>query len=313
MKKILIADDDPATLHYLGEMLKGEYQVFVAANGLQAVELARRILPDLVLLDITMPGLDGYEACLEMKKDAALAPVPVIFITARSGESDIVRGFDAGGQDYIAKPFHPKELYARVRTHLELKNAQEHLKNNAVRLEDMNRELAAALERMEIMARVDPLTGLSNRRYLLERLEQEAARTRRHGKCLSLAIADIDDFKAVNDLRGHECGDLVLQRTSSVIMRGVRREDLVARWGGEEFLLVFPEIPPESAVAIAEKLRALVESERIDYGGEGVSVTITLGVTGYDPAHGIDANIRRADNALYRGKRGTKNCVCLEE
>jgi diguanylate cyclase (GGDEF)-like protein len=313
MKKILIADDDPSSVRYIGELLKSGYEVYVAGDGVAALDLARRIRPDLMLLDVMMPGMDGFSLCSEIKKEDSLANIPVVFITARSEPDDIVRGFDVGGQDYIAKPFHPKELYARIRTHIELKSAQEIMKEDSRRLAEVNRDLAGALERMEIMARIDPLTGLANRRFLIERLGQEAARTRRHGKVMSIAIADIDNFKRINDTKGHECGDIVLQRIASVLSGGVRREDLLARWGGEEFLLVFPETTPENARGISEKLRSQVASTRIRYEEEDVHITITLGVAEYNPALEADANIRRADAALYKGKQSGKNRVCLDD
>ncbi len=307
--KILIADDEPANLMLLGELLKREFEVFVAADGTKAVEAAKRTGPDLILLDVMMPGLDGYSACRMLKADPELADVPVIFITAKSDSDDVVLGFEVGGQDYITKPFNPQELHARVRTHIDLRIAQARLREDALRLEEMNRKLATALERMEIMAREDPLTGIANRRYILDRIGQEYARTARYGKNLSIAIADIDDFKAINDTFGHECGDLVLQRISAICASAIRPEDMVARWGGEEFLFLFPETAGDGALVIAEKLRSLIESDNFTYHATRVPFTITAGVAGIDLKLSIDENIRRADDALYEGKRTIKNSV----
>jgi diguanylate cyclase (GGDEF)-like protein len=302
MPKILIADDESTNVLYLGELLKKDFEIFVANDGNTVLELAASVNPDLVLMDVMMPGIDGYETCAELKKNPLTADIPVIFITARSDADDVVRGFDVGGEDYITKPFNPQELYARVRTHLELKQARE-------RLEEMNRRLSSALERMEVMARIDPLTGLANRRYLLDRLLQETARALRHGTSLSIAMVDIDDFKMINDSHGHECGDLVLQRTALMITESMRKEDMAARWGGEEFLLVFPETPLDGAAVIAEKLRAAVQASEVRYDGMSLAVTITVGVAQYRHDAGIDENIRRADDAMYRGKKKDKNCV----
>ncbi|MBN1531314.1 MAG: diguanylate cyclase [Spirochaetes bacterium] len=306
MPKILIADDESTNVLYLGELLKRDYEVFVAKDGKTALELAASVIPDLVLMDVMMPGIDGYQACIELKRNPLTADIPVIFITARSDADDVVRGFDAGGEDYITKPFNPQELHARVRTHLELKQARE-------RLEEMNRRLASALEQMETMARVDPLTGLANRRYLLDRLQQETARSLRHGTGLSVAMVDIDDFKMINDTHGHVCGDLVLKQTAAIITESMRKEDMASRWGGEEFLLVFPETPLPGAAVIAEKIRAAVEASEVRYDGMALTITITVGVAQYRHEAGIDENIRRADDAMYRGKRENKNRVILAE
>lgn len=302
MPKILIADDDPANLRFLGEMLKSEFEVYIASDGRTAVDLAVSELPDIILMDVMMPGTDGYTACRKLKADPVTAGIPVIFITARDRTEDIVQGFDAGGQDYLTKPASPQELHARVRTHLELKRTRE-------RYEDTNRLLSAALERMEIMARVDPLTGMANRRYLIERLEQEVARTKRHGKTLCIAMADIDDFKMINDTHGHDCGDLVLRRIAALIAESIRTEDLVARWGGEEFLLVFSDTPAEEARLLADRIRNHIASSPVEYRDSSIKVTVTIGVARYDTAISTDANIKRADDAMYRGKKSTKNCV----
>ncbi len=311
-RKILIADDEPSNVRLLGELLKDSYDIFVADNGQQVMELAAAVCPDIILLDVMMPRVDGYSACRMLKENSATSEIPVIFITAKTASDDIVRGFEVGGQDYVPKPFNPQELFARVRTHIELKTAQERLRDNSLRLEDVNRKLSAALDQMEIMARQDPLTGLANRRYMLDRLEQEAARAARYGKKLSVAMADIDDFKAINDSRGHECGDLVLKTVSNIMKESIRTEDMVARWGGEEFLFLFPETPVAGASVIAEKIRGLVESAAIMYRGREARVTVTFGIAEYAPERSIDENISRADNAMYRGKKSSKNTIIAE-
>jgi diguanylate cyclase (GGDEF)-like protein len=307
--KILIADDEPSNVRILGELLKNEYEIYVSGNGPETIQLAEQIVPDLILLDIMMPGLDGYGVCRELKSRKVTERIPVIFVTARKKADDIVRGFEVGGRDYIQKPFYPQELHARVRTHIDLKKAQEQLIEDSAMLEELNRQLATALEKMEVMARMDPLTGLANRRFLLERLEQETARTRRTGRPLSIAMVDVDNFKIINDSHGHECGDLILQRVARIMKESIRKEDMVARWGGEEFLLLFVETPLPEARMTAERIREKIASAAIDCGGVPVSLTVTIGVAVYDPALGIDANIRKADDAMYRGKRLTKNCV----
>ncbi len=311
--RILIADDEPSTVRMLGELLKNEYEIYVASDGLETIRLAEETLPDLILLDIMMPGLDGYGVCRELKGRKATEAIPVIFVTARKKADDIVRGFEVGGRDYIQKPFYPQELYARVRTHIDLKKAHKQLAEDAAMFEELNLKLASALDKMELMARIDPLTGLANRRFLLERLEQETARASRTGKPLSIAMADIDNFKSVNDAHGHECGDIVLQRVAQAIKECIRKEDMVARWGGEEFLLFFVETPVGEARVTAERIREHVAGLKIDYRDKPITVTVTMGVAKYNIAMDGDENIRRADDAMYRGKHCAKNCVVTAE
>ncbi|HNW28220.1 MAG TPA: diguanylate cyclase [Spirochaetota bacterium] len=311
-RKILIADDEPSNVRILGELLKNDYEIFIAGDGGEALDLAARILPDLIILDVMMPGIDGYDVCRELKSRKETEGIPVIFVTARKKAEDIVRGFEVGGRDYIQKPFYPQELHARVQTHIELKSAQERLADDAAMFEEMNRKLASALEQMEIMARIDPLTGLANRRHLLERLEEETARANRTGRPLSIAMADIDNFKSINDTHGHECGDIVLQGVAQAIKECIRKEDMVARWGGEEFLLFFVETPPGDARLTAERIREKISGLTINYKGKPITLTVTIGVANYDHAMDGDANIRRADDAMYRGKRLSKNCVVAE-
>jgi two-component system cell cycle response regulator len=309
---ILIADDDPTNVRMLGELLKNEYDIYIAGDGTEAVKLAKEIIPDLILLDVMMPGLDGYAVCRLLRGNGATAEIPVIFVTARNNADDIVRGFEAGGMDYIAKPFYPQELYARIKTHIDLKNIQKNCIDDAVRLEEANRKLAAALEQMEIMARVDPLTGLANRRYFLERIEQEVARSRRKGRPLSIVMTDIDDFKKINDTNGHDCGDAVLRRVADIMRECTRLEDMAARWGGEEFLLFFVETPIEEAVLSAERIRKRIAASTVEHRGVAMTVTVTIGVVLYNTEIDTDANIRRVDDAMYRGKRLTKNCVVAD-
>ena len=308
-EKILIVDDAPTPLHALGELLKDDYDIYTATDGPQAIKRAVELQPDLVLLDVMMPGMDGYAICGLLKDDPATADIPVLFITAMSESDDIVRGFEAGGHDYITKPFNPRELYARIQTHLELRRTRQELRSHAAELERRNEELNRARERLEIMARIDPLTGLANRRYALERLDAELSRSTRHGEPFSLAMADIDDFKRFNDTHGHEGGDVVLKSVAGIFVASVRKEDMAARWGGEEFLLIFPRLTINGASAAAEKLREAVEAGRPEFKGSELKVTVTIGVAEYDHALDLDANISRADGAMYEGKRAAKNCV----
>ncbi|MDA8441719.1 MAG: diguanylate cyclase [Peptococcaceae bacterium] len=316
MHTILIVDDVPANIKILGELLKGKYEILVANNGNKAVQIARSTLPDLILMDVIMPDIDGIAACNILKQHKETAEIPIIFITAKNETDDIVKGFEAGGVDYITKPFNPSELNARVKTHLELKMSREELKNYAQQLEDLNRKLGftnsqlnSAMEKLHVAAMTDPLTGLANRRNITEKIKTEINRFKRTQRMFSFIIADIDFFKTINDAYGHECGDYVLKYIADLMQAEIREQDMLARWGGEEFLFFVPETDLEGAKTIAEKLRAKVERFPILYADNKISLTMTFGVAIFSPTEGMDASIRNADNALYKGKARGRNRV----
>lgn len=311
MDRILIVDDVPVNIKLLGELLRDQYDIFVANNGQKAVQLAAEIKPDLILMDVMMPDMDGFTACRLLKKDQQTADIPLIFITARNQSDDIVNGFAAGGQDYIAKPFNPQELYARVHSHIELKKSREALAEYAAQLERNNSELTILLKKLEVMAAIDPLTGIFNRREAVNRINEEISRYKRNGKEFSILMVDIDDFKNVNDTYGHEIGDCVIKHVVEVIRNHLRQHDLVSRWGGEEFLILLPETDAFGARSAAEKIRARIEESSVEVRGIRISVTVTIGGTEYNPALDPDANINRADESLYAGKNKTKNCVVM--
>ena len=309
MEKILIVDDYPANIKVLGELLRDKYEVLVATNGLKAVAIAKEKMPDLILMDVMMPEMDGFSAASIIKNDKLTCDIPIIFITAKGETEDVVKGFDVGGQDYITKPFNPQELFARVNTHLELKQSRQILKDYALELEKANRELKELNARLEFMAWHDQLTGLPNRRYMRDRIKNEQDRSSRSGKPLTLVMGDIDDFKRVNDTYGHETGDGVLKHISAIITASLRKQDLLSRWGGEEFLFLLPETDLNGALIVSEKIRSSIEAEPYRYEDKSIRLTLTLGVAEFEESLGIDGVIRRADEALYKGKKGTKNCV----
>lgn len=294
--KVLVVDDMAINLQVVAGILKGAgMEGSFLPDGSRVVEAAAADQPDVILLDVMMPGLDGFSVCRALKADARTSPIPVIFLTALSDGEDVAAGFDAGGVDYVTKPFRASELVARIRAHVGLRRARQEAELYAAELADANR-------RLEDLASRDPLTGLPNRREAWARLEEEESRSVRSGRPWCLASFDIDFFKKVNDTRGHACGDAVLLAVSRVLSEGVRTQDLVARWGGEEFVAVLPETPLEGALVLAEKLRAAVAASAVPWpDGEPVSVTITVGVAQHGP-DGIDGTLERADAALYRGK-----------
>jgi len=219
--RVLVVDDQPGNVRVLGEVLREEYDVYFATSGEKAIEIAATSDVDLILLDVVMPGLDGFEVCRRLKSDDRTKGIPIIFVTAREEVSDETSGFDAGGVDYITKPIRPPIVRARVRTHLKLKHAHDLL---------------------ESLASLDGLTGIANRRRFDACLEQEWKRCARGDAAFSLALVDVDHFKKFNDTHGHAKGDDCLRAVAQSLASLSRRpSDLAARYGGEEFGLIFPE------------------------------------------------------------------------
>jgi diguanylate cyclase (GGDEF)-like protein len=307
---ILAVDDNVDNLQLIGEALQKEgHETAFALSGEKALEFARNAKPDLILLDVMMPEFNGYEVAGILKKGADTRDIPIIFLTAKAATEDVVKGFEAGAVDYVLKPFNILELVSRVRTHLELKKSREELAQYAARLEKSNDELRQALERLDLAAKTDFLTGLVNRRYISDRVADEIKRAKRSGRPFSLIIADIDGFKSINDEYGHDCGDVILKSVTADMKSGIRAQDQLARWGGEEFLFLLPETSVEGAATLAEKIRSTVAGRTYSYGRGDFAVTITMGVAEYGGEDEMDPTLIRADRALYQGKRQGKNRV----
>lgn len=301
---ILIVDDNPQNLKILGNVLKEntDYTLAFAMNGEEALEYISKNRPDMILLDVMMPGIDGFEVCENLKKDPETEDIPVIFITAKSEPEDIVRGFRAGGVDYVTKPFSEAELLMRIRTHIELKKSRD-------LLELKNRELTEAYEKIELLALTDTLTGIPNRRNITNLMAKEVSRCKRNGGTFSMIMCDIDFFKKVNDTYGHDTGDYVLKEVAAIIQEQIRKQDVVARWGGEEFLIMLPETGINDATRVAEKLRSTLEDHKMKFGGHSFSVTMTFGAAVFEADLGIEPSIKKADDALYEGKQTGRNKV----
>lgn len=321
---ILIVDDNPQNLQVLAEVVEQSgCEAVLALDGRQALAYLEDELPDLILLDVMMPELDGYVVCRQLKEQASTCSIPVIFITAKTDSDDIVQGFAAGGVDYVTKPFRVPELQARLRMHLALKRYQDELRENHAQLQQAYGELQAAhdtissqnsqlkemLEQVQVYSRTDVLTGLYNRRYMMEKLSAEVARYRRSQRSFVLISGDIDFFKAVNDTYGHDCGDRVLQEVARVMKNLLREQDSLARWGGEEFLVLLPETDAEQGLQAAERIRTQVGALKVREKQCDVSVAMTLGVAEFGEGDTIDTTLKRADDALYRGKRQGRNQV----
>ena len=300
---ILVADDEPVNLALIRRRLEWEdYRVETAEDGGQAVEAARRTLPDLVIMDVMMPVLDGLQACRLLKEDPATRDIPVIFLSALDDTDTKVRGLGLGANDYVSKPFRVEELLARVSVAIRLKLERDRLRQRA---EELRRSAEAASE----MSMTDALTGLLNRYGLHRALQRELAEARRYSRALSCLLIDIDFFKAVNDTYGHAAGDAALQQAGRVITESVRGSDVVCRYGGEEFLVLAPETGVEGARALAEKIRQAFAARLFGDEGRVFPLTLSVGVAQLGDAESGNDMIARADDALYHAKQTGRDRV----
>jgi diguanylate cyclase (GGDEF)-like protein len=309
---IVIVDDLPDNLRLLTGILKNQgYKVRPAPSGARALSTIRKECPDLILLDIMMPDMNGYEVCRQLKADEQTKDVPVIFLSALNEVFDKVKAFNSGGVDFITKPFQVEEVLSRVRTHLTIRAQQKALTLQNQELIEKNALITEQARKLELIATKDFLTGLSNRRDFLQRAVREKKRFERKSHPFAILMLDIDHFKNVNDTYGHECGDKVLIAISRELENALRAQDEVARWGGEEFICLLPETGLEGAMVTAEKIRNCVESLAHDCIDTTMQITATIGVCGYDGSCSVNECIRRADDALYRGKKQGRNQVVL--
>ncbi len=289
--KVLLIDDSPDALAIVeARLVKDDIKVVCAADGKSGLDAARRENPDLVLLDVDMPDMSGFDVCRKLKSDVELCMIPVIFLSGSGDAEDKVKGLNLGAVDYVTKPFDAFELRARVNAALRTKHMQDLL-----------------IE----YAKIDPLTGLANRWGLMERLGQEWARIQRHGGTLSFIMGDIDNFKQVNDTHGHAVGDEVLRGVANVLVNRRRRTDLPVRYGGDEFAVLLPDESVQSAAALAERCREEIENIRIRSGQNDVSVTASFGVADTTNISSAEALIESADIALYRAKQKGRNRVAV--
>ncbi|PCJ29636.1 MAG: diguanylate cyclase response regulator [Moraxellaceae bacterium] len=286
---VLVVDDSPPNIQVLANCLKDLYQVKVAIDGSRCLLLAQTTPPpDIILLDIVMPGLDGYEVCDRLKSDPDTRHIPVIFVTAKDHDEDEEKGLECGAVDYITKPIRPAIVVARVKTHITLKQQR---------------------DKLEELALKDQLTGLYNRHYLLEVAYRKVSRAIRHQSPLSVLMLDIDFFKKINDQYGHGVGDAVLREVSGALSGEVRLEDVIARFGGEEFVIVFDSCGVNAAQIKAQKLVEAVARLK----PAGIAVTISVGVAELRAdGETFETLLSRADAALYRAKEAGRNCVKVD-
>ena len=287
--RVLIADDDRLSARMLeANLKKSGYDVTIAPDGGQAWEVLKRDdRPQIAILDWMMPVLDGLEVCRRVRGSGG----PYVYILLLTGNADrdaVVTGMDAGADDYIRKPFEPAELQARLRSGMRIVELEEKLRRQAT---------------------LDALTGVLNRGAIMDRLEVEIERAGRENEPLCVAMVDLDHFKQINDTYGHAAGDIVLSESTKKMCSVLRPYDLVGRYGGEEFIIVFVRCEEDTASDIAERIREIISNDPINAGTRQIAVTASIGVAQVFRAKDSDAAIREADNALFRAKQQGRNRV----
>jgi two-component system, cell cycle response regulator len=296
-KSVLIAEDDPVSRRILNTFLvKWGYDVTVVTDGAAALAvLEGDHSPRLAVLDWMMPGLEGVQVCQRIRERPDRPYVYVLLLTARSEKQDLLRGLELGADDYLTKPFDAAELRARIRVGERILNLQD--------------DLISAREELRFRATHDGLTGIPNRAMVMEALNREAARQVREARPFGVVLVDIDHFKNINDTYGHLCGDDVLKAVVERMKACIRPYDVIGRYGGEEFLVVVPAVDGPGAMALAERIRRIVESQPVRMPAGDLTVTVSLGVAVSADPKQTDARdvLRLADEALYRAKNGGRN------
>jgi diguanylate cyclase (GGDEF)-like protein len=290
------------------------YEVRQLLNGKQALQVVNYDPPELIILDIMMPELNGYEVCQQLKANPKTSKIPVIFLSARGHFIDKVKAFQVGGIDYITKPFFLAEVLCRVQTHLAISRYQRALEKEIAAKEKAQKELFAANRELERIANLDGLTGIANRRRFNEYLAQEWGRASRERQVISLLVIDIDYFKLYNDNYGHLAGDNCLKYIAKGIEKVLKRPtDLAARYGGEEFAVILPHTRQEGAELVAIGIQGEIRTMAIPHAGSTVAdyVTLSIGVASMIPSPQLSSHllINMADEALYQAKKAGRNRI----
>ncbi len=295
--RVVVAEDEASSRHLLQHFLEQwGFECEVASDGNQAWELVQsKDVPTIAVFDWMMPGIEGVELCRRLRRLNRQHYTYVLLLTGKTEKQDVIEGLGAGADDYVSKPFNPKELQARLLV--------------AQRIITFQEQLIATREELRVQATHDYLTRLLNRAGIMDALAQEMNRSRRREGVFSVILADIDHFKKINDTYGHATGDQVLREVASRIKASLRSYDVAGRYGGEEFLVIVPDSDEESAVRVAEKVRKAVCSTPIESLDGERTATISLGVSAGSAGPSADALLASADAALYQAKGLGRNCV----
>lgn len=290
-KKVLVIDDTHFNIRILKDILEKEnFTVFTLDNSLAALETARILQPDVILLDILMPNMDGFEVCSLIKKEPSLKDIPIIMESARTDGKGVKKALESGAFDYIKKPIDEMEVIARIQSALRFKDLQDELKELAMK---------------------DGLTGLYNYALLIELFEKEMAKLSRSNSDIAFVMVDIDYFKKVNDTFGHSAGNIILRELSQILTSSVRMGDIVARYGGEEFSIVLPKTTIDDTMEICERIRTKVEKTNFIIGNQTINITISMGIAlrGNENNIAVTEIIKRADAGLYVAKNNGRNRI----
>jgi diguanylate cyclase (GGDEF)-like protein len=286
-RTILIADDDPGNIEILNDILEEEYDIMFAMEGPRALELVREQMPDLVILDVMMPGLSGYEVCRELKKDPKTANIPVVFLTSLDNDQGEAYGLELGAIDYIGKPIRPPIVKVRVRNHMELKKSRDLL---------------------EVLSTIDNLTGVANRNKFHQKFDESLKLAQREGLRLALLLLDLDHFKEINDTYGHVAGDDLLRNFANCCSRACRQTDMVARLGGDEFAILL--VNPKDRNAVEMVARKLLEDlgKPMVIQEHPIQIGASIGIAMYpEDGQDVDTLTKKADASLYEAKGSGRN------
>ena len=293
---VLVVDDESANIMALTHILSPSYTVYAAKNGSDAIQASEKYLPDVIMLDIVMPEMDGYEVMNALKSSEVTREIPVIFISGLNNAEDEEKGFNMGAADYISRPFSPAIVKLRVRNQIRMLNQ---------------------IRTIELISMIDQLTAIPNRRGFNSRIDMEWIRAIRENTFISVLMLDVDKFKVYNDTYGHQQGDKVLQIVAKTIENSLHRPgDFAARWGGEEFIVLLPNTDINGATFIAETIRGNIAGTIIPCAdGTETSVTISIGVNTISPRQNSSREtfISEADRALYKAKEAGRNRVCRSD
>jgi len=307
---VLYVEDEHIIVHSVKQILEDKVtKLYIAMNGKEGLELFKEHKPDIVITDIKMPGLDGLNLLREVKK--IKKDTKLVIYTAYGKKNYLMDAISIGVDKFFIKPFEENSYLKELK---ELSNSiilEKQLKLEEEKRIRIQEELEEANRRLSRLARTDPLTGLSNRRDVYEKIEYEVKRFERDQKVFAITIGDIDDFKDINDNLGHDAGDFVLFSLAYQIPSMIRRQDIIGRWGGDEFILMLPQTDLHGAQTIIEKIRRKIEETVINYQDNSINLTITFGISIFNELQPINDCIKNADTALYEGKKRGKNCVSV--